>query len=144
MPKIGILAGQPEIVGTRCMDGSTCHESCKSECFRKANCHPLTSSGLAPDWSLPTANPVFNGIRIIVDTKYYYRNYVIVPKLDMGRTPWILSGAAVDRGYVITQDNINVVPGAAWFVTVESSFRAIDALVESKGDVELFWKLFHR
>lgn len=144
MIKIGILAGQPEIVGTRCMDGSTCHESCKSECFRKINCRPLTSSGLSPDWSLPTANPVFNGSHMVPDTKYYYRDYVIAPKLDMGKTPWIISGATVDHGYVVTQEHINIIPGAAWFVTVENAFRAIDSWIESKSDIDLFWKLFNR
>jgi len=49
---MGILAGEPEILGTRCMDGGTCHHSCSSEsgCFRKSGCSPFDQSGLDNEW----------------------------------------------------------------------------------------------
>lgn len=53
-PRWGILAGEPEIVGSRCADGGTCHHDCTDVCFR--NCPgfvPLSGSGLNDDWSIP-------------------------------------------------------------------------------------------
>lgn len=53
-PTCGVLAGEPEIVGTRCADGGKCHHSCVDVCWRKDNCGPLTLSGLTDDWKAPS------------------------------------------------------------------------------------------
>lgn len=54
-PKFGVLAGEPEILGERCADGGKCHHLCKTECFRKDGCVPLSGSGLTDDWKEPSA-----------------------------------------------------------------------------------------
>lgn len=51
--KYGVLAGEPEIIGERCMDGGTCHHKCQQACFRKECCSPLAGAGLNNDWSMP-------------------------------------------------------------------------------------------
>ena len=52
-PKYGVLAGEPGIIGERCMDGGTCHYRCQDACFRKECCSPLGGAGLNDDWSIP-------------------------------------------------------------------------------------------
>jgi guanosine-3',5'-bis(diphosphate) 3'-pyrophosphohydrolase len=48
----GILAGEPEIVGTRCLDGGTCHHNCEIGCTRRAmGCGPLSASRLNDQWT---------------------------------------------------------------------------------------------
>ncbi|CEF89134.1 hypothetical protein [Pseudomonas phage vB_PaeM_PAO1_Ab03] len=49
----GILAGEDEILGTRCLDGGRCHHRCETSCFRKECCVPLTVSRLKDDWTAP-------------------------------------------------------------------------------------------
>lgn len=53
IPTCGVLAGEPEILGQRCMDGGKCHHRCKLLCFRRECCEPLTASGLLNDWKTP-------------------------------------------------------------------------------------------
>lgn len=60
-PTCGILAGEDEIVGERCLDGGACHHLCgrlqpgTMHCARRheLRCAPLAASGLADDWSVP-------------------------------------------------------------------------------------------
>ena len=55
IPTVGILAGEPEIIGQRCADGGKCHHGCKPDpgCFRKECCGPLALSGLSDNWLSP-------------------------------------------------------------------------------------------
>lgn len=53
-PTCGILAGEDEIIGTRCADGGTCHHHCATSCSRKDTCVPLSASGLLDNWRTPS------------------------------------------------------------------------------------------
>lgn len=52
-PTCGILVGEAEIIGERCLDGGMCHHKCETTCFRKDGCVPLRLSGLNDDWTKP-------------------------------------------------------------------------------------------
>lgn len=76
-----------------------------------------------------------------------YRGYHIVEKKDFGSTGYLLNGVMVRHGYVVTDGSIiNEMPGATWFLTVESAMRAIDDLIASM-DMRLgrgehpFWRV---
>ena len=77
--------------------------------------------------------------------------YRICIKRDFGPGPghW-LPGAGnvgtgkygfVKSGFVVTNGGCNVMPGAAWFRTVESAMRAIRALEETNGEPDAFWEV---
>ena len=89
-------------------------------------------------------NDVFNGQIYGPDICINYKGYEIRPKLDMGRTPWLVNGRKVDSGFVVVRNLIQVMPGAIWFETVESAHKAIDALIAVNGNVDAFWKAYKR
>jgi len=67
-----------------------------------------------------------------------YKNYIIKPKRDFGQNGYLIDGKMVKKGWVVTNHrNINVMPGATWFQTIEQSELAIDVLIEYGEDN--FW-----
>ena len=67
-----------------------------------------------------------------------YKNYIIKPKKDFGQDGYLIDGKMVKEGWVVTDHrNVNVMPGATWFQTIEQSKLAIDVLLKyGEGD---FW-----
>jgi len=67
-----------------------------------------------------------------------YKNYIIKPKRDFGQNGYLIDGKMVKKGWIVTNHrNINVMPGATWFQTIEQSELAIDVLIEYGEDN--FW-----
>ena len=44
------------------------------------------------------------------------------------------------KGFVVTDGVCNIMPGAAWFRTVEDAMRAVRIFVETGGDASAFWQ----
>jgi len=51
-----------EVLGSRCIDGGSCHHECKEKCFRRECCEPL--SGYAGPWKYPTPSAQSEGERL--------------------------------------------------------------------------------
>jgi len=67
-----------------------------------------------------------------------YKNFIINPKRDFGQYGYLIDGEMVKEGWVVTnQQNVNVMPGATWFQTIEQSKLAIDVLI--KYNENNFW-----
>jgi len=78
------------------------------------------------------------------DMKFEYRGYTIAPKLDEeGRDAWLNDTDEYKRGFItVTRNGKNAMPGAIWFHTVPEAKHGIDALVESNGNVDLFFEKY--
>lgn len=67
-----------------------------------------------------------------------YKNFIIKPKRDFGQYGFLIDGKMVKEGWVVTDHrNVNVMPGATWFQTIEQSKLAIDVLIKYGEDN--FW-----
>lgn len=77
----------------------------------------------------------------------------IVIKRDFGAGPgfW-MKGAGnvgtdnygwVKSGFVVTRGGCNVIPGAAWFRTIEEAFKAIEILSQTKIAAQ-FWQQWNQ
>lgn len=87
------------------------------------------------------AESVSNGMIMVPNISIEYKGYTIRPKLDMGSTPWLIDGNEYRRGYIVTRDGVQVMPGATWFHSVLEARVAIDILIDVKGDGPAFWHL---
>lgn len=73
---------------------------------------------------------------------YRHRGHSIVPKRDFGRGGYVDgNGKIVNRGWVVTKDNCNIMPGGTWFKTPKEARNAINVLLRVKGDAEKFWEI---
>lgn len=70
-----------------------------------------------------------------------YRGYQILPKRDFGRHGFLIDGKVVKRGYVVTDGMCNVMPGATWTQTIWRARELVDALIESQGNSDEFWRI---
>jgi hypothetical protein len=69
-----------------------------------------------------------------------YRGYKIMPKQDFGSQPFLIKGEWVKSGFnVIDKNGCNAMPGATWFRTTIDAKEAIDALILSRDNAEIFW-----
>ena len=68
-----------------------------------------------------------------------YRGHTIVKKRDFGTSAFLVNGVKVDSGWVVTKDGANVMPAAAWFLSIDDAIEAIDILMEIETSEE-FWK----
>jgi len=63
----------------------------------------------------------------ITDEEVNYKGYIIKPKRDFGRDGFLINGKTVKKGFVVTDNhNINVMPGATWFQTIEEAEKGVD------------------
>jgi hypothetical protein len=69
-----------------------------------------------------------------------YRDHMILVKQDFGSSFHLIDGMPTNIGYVVVKDGVNVMPGAVWFQTVKQARRAVDLLILTEGNVELFYK----
>lgn len=86
---------------------------------------------------------VFNGMIDVPNISIEYRGYIIQPKLDMGATPWLSNGNSVRRGYIVTKDHAQIMPGGAWFGSVLEAKACIDILISAGGNGKRFWELLY-
>lgn len=70
--------------------------------------------------------------------KLLYRNHLIEIKQDFENDFYIVDGMPTETGYIVTKNNVNVMPGAVWFQTVKHAKRAIDILISTEGDADMF------
>lgn len=89
------------------------------------------------------AESVFNGMIQVPNISIEYRGYTIRPKLDMGGTPWLCNGNSIRRGYIVTKDHAQIMPGGAWFGSVIEAKAGIDILIAADGNGSRFWELFY-
>jgi hypothetical protein len=68
-----------------------------------------------------------------------YREHVIKVKQDFGNGFHLIDGMPTNFGYVVVKDNVNVVPGAGWFQTVKEAKHAIDVLITTDGNADMFY-----
>lgn len=61
-----------------------------------------------------------------------YRGYTIVEKRDFGKDGFLIRGFRVKHGYVVTNGVANIMPAAAWFLTVDEALRAVDDFEAAK------------
>lgn len=71
-----------------------------------------------------------------------YKGLQIVPKLDFGRTGFLIDGHFVKEGYVVTDGLCNVMPGAIWFQTVKEAQVGID-VYHITGETQRFHTVYH-
>ena len=64
------------------------------------------------------AEMVRNGMISVPNISIEYKGFTIRPKLDMGSTPWLVNGNEYRRGYIVTRNGIQIMPGGAWFTSV--------------------------
>lgn len=66
-----LAAVQQENLGETCMDGGKCHHDCKSKCFRRECCVPLSTAmdaGLTMEqWRYPASHPTQQGLDALTD-----------------------------------------------------------------------------
>ncbi len=85
---------------------------------------------------------VDNGLIKVPDICIKYRGYSILPKLDFGGNPYQINGCVYKKGYVITYEACNVMPGGAWSKSIIEAKVMIDTLIESKTEGKgEFWDL---
>lgn len=89
------------------------------------------------------AEMVHNGMILVPNVFIEYRGFIIRPKLDMGSTPWLVNGNEYRCGYIITQDEIQIMPGAVWFHSVIEARVAIDLFIKANKDSTVFWNLWN-
>lgn len=89
------------------------------------------------------AEMVRNGMILVPNISVEYKGYAICPKLDMGSVPWQVAGNQYQRGYIVTRNGVQFMPGAAWFTSVIEARVAVDILIESNGDSSAFWNLWN-
>lgn len=89
------------------------------------------------------AELIKNGMILVPNISIEYKGYTIRPKLDMGTSPWLINGNEYRRGYIVTQNDLQVMPGSTWFSSVIEARFAIDVLIESNGDKTAFWNLWN-
>lgn len=89
------------------------------------------------------AESVSNGMILVPNISIEYKGYTIRPKLDMGSTPWLSNGNDYRRGYIVTRNGVQVMPGAAWFSSVIEARVAVDILIQVDGDGSAFWNLWN-
>jgi len=71
-----------------------------------------------------------------------YRLFFIVPKRDFGQGPgYFIKGRYVKEGWIVTDGNCNVMPGATWFQTIKDARHAIDIFIAVRGDATMFWEI---
>ena len=75
---------------------------------------------------------VRNGMISVPNISIEYKGFTIRPKLDMGSTPWLVNGNEYRRGYIVTRNGIQIMPGGAWFTSVIEARFAIDILIEAR------------
>jgi hypothetical protein len=89
------------------------------------------------------AEMVRNGMISVPNISIEYKGFTIRPKLDMGSTPWLVNGNEYRRGYIVTRNDIQIMPGGAWFTSVIEARFAIDILIEAREDGPTFWNLWN-
>lgn len=77
----------------------------------------------------------------IVSSHTEWCGFTVEPKLDFGNNPHLIDGEWVSTGFVVTKDGVNVMPGAAWFRTVEEALDGIAAYIVADGNGDKFWAL---
>jgi len=74
-----------------------------------------------------------------------YRGFHIAEKGDFGDHGFLIQGMMVKTGYVVTANGVAIMPGAAWFQTINAAMRAIDDLIAStdmpRDGEHPFWAL---
>lgn len=70
--------------------------------------------------------------------------YRVVPKMDFGAGKgFLIKGEWVKRGFVVTDGICNVMPGAAWFLSIADALAAIPVYHEWKqsgAHSDVFWE----
>lgn len=89
------------------------------------------------------AEMIENGMILVPNISVEYKGYTIHPKLDMGSAPWLVNGNKYRRGYIVTRNGVQVIPGGAWFHSVIEARFAVDVLIESNGNGAAFWNLWN-
>ena len=89
------------------------------------------------------AEMIKNGMILVPNISIEYKGFTIRPKLDMGSSPWLVNGNEYRRGYIVTRNGVQVMPGGAWFDSVIEARAAVDILIESNGDAAAFWNLWN-
>jgi hypothetical protein len=87
----------------------------------------------------------------MADQQVRYSNYIIKPKLDFPPGGFLVNGAHITSGFVVTDEHghTNVMPGATWFESIEEARIGCDALDlakdicrHSEKDIpSTFWRL---
>lgn len=68
--------------------------------------------------------------------------YKVEVKRDFGGQVWLVNGKYVNTGFVVTDGICNIMPGAAWFSTIEQALFALKILVEVNFDAPKFWEVY--
>ena len=89
------------------------------------------------------AEMVRNGMISVPNISIEYKGFTILPKLDMGSSPWLVNSNEYRRGYIVTRNKVQVMPGAAWFTSIIEARAAIDILIEAREDGPTFWRLWN-
>jgi hypothetical protein len=89
------------------------------------------------------AEKVSNGLVNVPNIDIEYRGFHIVPKRDFGNYPHH-NVNTYKKGYVVTQDGMNVMAGATWASSVIEAKVMIDSHIEADGDGDLFWKIMRK
>lgn len=87
-------------------------------------------------------NEVFNGLINVPDIHVEYQGFTIQPKRDFGGVPYHDAGNVYQRGFIVTKDHMQVMPGGAWFTSVIEARAAIDILLEAGP--EQFWEVWRQ
>lgn len=72
--------------------------------------------------------------------RYLIWGYIIQAKRDFGEHGFFTNGLKIKKGYVVTDGNVNVMPGATWFKSVIEARVAIDVFIEVEHDADSFWE----
>jgi len=70
--------------------------------------------------------------------------YRIEPKRDFGGRGFLLDRHWVVRGFIVTRNGCNIMPGAVWFRTTAEAMHAIAVYDRAGGNAERFWQLMRQ
>ena len=77
-------------------------------------------------------------------------SFRIIPKRDFGGRPFLIDGAWVSSGFIVTHGpdhryaGCNAMPGATWFRTIRDAVTGIRCLIAADGDGPTFWMLIRQ
>lgn len=74
----------------------------------------------------------------------YMPRFYISPKRDFPRSygchGFLIDGAWVNKGFVVTDGFCNIMPGATWFRSIEDAMDGLETLIQCKFNADAFWE----
>lgn len=91
---------------------------------------------------MPTSRLSEDRLNLLHAHSIEFKGFTIKLKRDFGSQWFLIDGMPCMWGYVVTQNGMNVMPGATWFQTVKDAKQGIEALLQARASQQgeaAFW-----